>query len=127
MNFIYRQGTIADLKELKFLGIKSWSPFKQSLTEDNWNSYTLTDDKTYLKLLESNCIVCTIDSDKIIGMVFLVSRGNPTEIYLKEWSYIRFLSVDPGQNGQGIGRKLINLCIDIARQNGENIIALHTS
>jgi len=44
----------------------------------------------------------------------------------KDWSYIRFVTVDPSFGGQGIGRKLTTLCIDTARQN-ESVIALHTS
>lgn len=129
MNLMYREGTKADLQSLKILGIKSWSPFKLALTDDNWLQLksTLEDDKTYIKLLESNCIVCTINGEKIIGMAFLVSRGNPTDIYLKEWSYLRFVSVDPEYEGLGIGRKLITICIDYAKQSGEKIIALHTS
>ncbi len=60
-------------------------------------------------------------------MAFLVSNGNPTEIYDKDWSYIHFVTVDPKYSGLGIGRKLTNLCIETARQNRETVIALHTS
>jgi ribosomal protein S18 acetylase RimI-like enzyme len=60
-------------------------------------------------------------------MAFLVSKGNPTDIYEEEWSYVRFVTVDPDFGGQGIGRKLTTMCIAAARQNGEKTIALHTS
>ena len=53
----------------------------------------------------------------------VVRRGDT----LKEWSYIRFVSVDPLFGGQGIGRKLTTMCIDQAKDNGEQTIALHTS
>jgi len=115
---------------LKKLAIKSWTPFQKQLTEENWNSLikTISDDKTYKKLIDqSTCIVCATDNEHIIGMAFLVPNGNPTDIYLEEWSYIRFVSVDPDFGGQGIGRKLTTMCIDKAKQNGEKAIALHTS
>jgi ribosomal protein S18 acetylase RimI-like enzyme len=130
MNSAYRQGTIDDLNELKNLAIKSWGQFQSKLTSDNWAKLynSLTDDKTYKELLDkSNCIVCTSDKDKIIGMAFLVPSGNPTEIYDKEWSYIRLVSVHPDFAGRGIGRQLTTRCIDQARKNGEKTIALHTS
>lgn len=130
MNFRYRHGTKKDLQELKNLAIKSWTPFKEQLTEDNWDSLNtrISNDKTYTELIDqSTCIVCVSDNDDIIGMAFLVPNGNPTDIFEKEWSYIRLVSVDPKFGGQGIGRKLTNMCIDIAKQNGEKIIALHTS
>jgi ribosomal protein S18 acetylase RimI-like enzyme len=130
MNLTYRQGTKDDLQNLKKLAIKSWTPFQKQLTEEHFNSLkqTISDDKTYEELIDhSTCIVCVTDNDKIIGMAFLVPNGNPTDIYLAEWSYIRFVSVDPDFGGQGIGRKLTTMCIDEAIKNGEKTIALHTS
>jgi ribosomal protein S18 acetylase RimI-like enzyme len=64
---------------------------------------------------------------KIIGMAFLVPKGNPTDIYKKEWCYIRFVSVDPDFGGQGIGKELTKQCIVHAEKNNESVIALHTS
>lgn len=130
MDLIYRQGTGNDLNALKQLAVKSWGQFKPNLTNENWQKlyYSLTDERTYTELLEkSHCIVCTTDKDEIIGMAFLVPKGNPTEIYDREWCYIRLLTVDPDFGGQGIGRTLTTNCIDTARQNNEKAIALHTS
>ena len=130
MNITYRQGTIDDLQGLKKLAINSWAPFQKQLTAENWDllSKTISNEATYIELIDqSTCILCLADNEIIIGMAFLVPKGNPTDIYLKEWSYIRFVSVDPEFGGQGIGRKLTTMCIDIAIQNKEKIIALHTS
>ena len=130
MELKYRYGTKDDLQDLKGLAIKSWTPFREQLTEENWASLkeTISNDKTYQDLMgQSTCMVCLTDKDEIIGMAFLVPNGNPTDIYLKEWSYIRFVSVAPEFGGQGIGRKLTTMCIDKAKENGEKTIALHTS
>lgn len=130
MNLEYRLGTKDDVQNLKTLAIKSWGAFQKQLTEENWNSLeqTLSNEKTYEKLIEqSTCILCIAGHNNIVGMAFIVPNGNPTDIYLKDWSYIRFVSVDPKFGGQGIGRKLTTMCIDIAKRNGEKTIALHTS
>lgn len=130
MNIAYRYGNIDDLKGLKDLAIKSWGKFQRELTSENWErlSGSLNDDKTYAELIEkAKCIICTCDSRKIIGMAFLVPSGNPTDIYDKDWSCIRLVSVDPDFEGQGIGRQLITKCVDLAKANGEKVIALHTS
>jgi ribosomal protein S18 acetylase RimI-like enzyme len=129
MKLIYRQGTIHNLIEIKDLAVKSWSQFSHQLTEENWAKLcnTLTDINTFTDLLNlANCTVCC-DDKKIIGMAFLVPSGNPTAIYDRKWCYIRFITVDPDFAGQGIGRKLTTGCIDLARENGESVIALHTS
>lgn len=130
MDLIYRQGTINDLKELKKLGLKSWSQFEKVLDEENWNllKENISADETYEKLLASStCFVCVAPSDIIIGMAYFVPSGNATEIYLKEWSQIRYVTVDDDFQNLGIGKKLTALCIDFAKQKNEKTIALHTS
>jgi ribosomal protein S18 acetylase RimI-like enzyme len=88
----------------------------------------ITNDKTYSELLElSHCIVCESDEEGIIGMAFLVASGNPADVFEKDWSYIRFVSVSPEFGGQGIGKRLTEMCIDLAKKNNEKKIALHTS
>jgi ribosomal protein S18 acetylase RimI-like enzyme len=130
MTLNYRAGNDNDLKDLKQLALKSWGEFQQALTAENWEklSATLNNDGTYTELLNnSQSIICTTDDNKIIGMAFLVSSGHPTDIYDRDWSYIRFLTVDPDFGGHGIGRQLTLQCIDLAKSNGETTIALHTS
>lgn len=129
MNFSYRKGTKDEIQDLKELAIKSWSPFQEQLTAEHFDALSsrISSDLTYEELIDtSTCFVCVADNGALVGMAFLVPNGNPTDIYLTEWSYIRFVSVDPDFGGQGIGRKLTTLCIDLAKENGEKTIALHT-
>lgn len=125
-----RQGSIHDVNGLKNLAIQSWTPYKEVLLPKYWKELNniLTNEITYLNLLkQSNCILCESDEKEIIGMAFLVPKGNPTDIYDEKWSYIRFLSVLPEFGGKGIGRKLTEKCIEYAKENKEQIVALHTS
>lgn len=130
MDITFRGATYNDLTDLKNLAVKSWLQFQPNLTDENWiklNS-SLTNDKTYVELLDKSAgFVAISDNNSIVGMAFLVPNGNPTDIYDKEWCYIRFVTVDPDFGRQGIGRKLTNLCVETARQNKEKVIALHTS
>ena len=125
----FRKANISDKDGLKKLGILSYSQFKNVLTENSWlkmNSF-LNSDKSYFDLLDiSQCFVCE-NKNEIIGMAFLVPKGNPTEIFDKDWSYIRMVGVNPKYIGNGIGKQLTNMCIEFARENNERIIALHTS
>jgi ribosomal protein S18 acetylase RimI-like enzyme len=126
----YRKGYINDLNAIKKLAIKTWSEFKSELTNENWQDLykTLTNDQTYTDLIDkSYFIVCESLNKEIIGMSFLVPKGNPTEIYDESWCYIRFVTVDPEFGGNGIGKKLTEICVEFAKQNGEKIVALHTS
>jgi ribosomal protein S18 acetylase RimI-like enzyme len=126
----YRKGNINDLNAIMKLALKTWTEFKSELTTENWLNLhkTITTEKTFIDLLEkSYSVVCENENEEIIGMSFLVPKGNPTEIYDKNWCYIRFVTVNPKFSGNGIGKKLTENCIQFAKQNGEKIVALHTS
>lgn len=128
MNF--RKGNINDLEQLKELGLLSWVQFKEQLTNDNWNELykIINNNDTYADLLKkSECIVCESNSKDIIGMAFLVPKGNPTDIYDERWCHLRFVSVNPTFRGKTIGKKLTKMLIEFAIQNNEQTMALHTS
>ena len=125
-----RPGNIDDLEQLRTLALKSWAQFQNELTPENWQMLfnNLNNKETYTALFDnSDCIVCETADKSIIGMAFLVPSGNATEIYKAEWCIIRFLSVDPAYGGLGIGRRLTEKCIELAKSNNEQTIALHTS
>ncbi|MFD1316020.1 GNAT family N-acetyltransferase [Namhaeicola litoreus] len=127
MNF--RRGNSNDLEQLKELGVRSWIQFKEELADKHWNDLykTLSNWETYADLLKiSDCVICE-NNEKIIGMAFLVSKGNPTEIYDEKWCHLRFVSVDPEYRGNKIGEALTSMCIEIATENNEQTMALHTS
>lgn len=125
----FRKGTLSDLDGIKKLGSHTWSSFKTELTPENWTEMetNLELDSTYSTLLQTaECFLCELNRE-IIGMAYLVPKGNPTEIYLESWSYIRFVTVHSSHQGKGIGRILTEKCLKFARENGESHVALHTS
>ncbi|AHF16623.1 GNAT family N-acetyltransferase [Niabella soli] len=125
-----RTGTIKDLDQVRDLAINSWSRFQYELMEENRAQLLsgINNEKTYLGLFDTaDCIVCETKDQDIVGMVFLVSSGHPTDIYPGDWCYIRFLTVSPEHEGKGIGRWLTQKCLDKAKSRGEHTIALHTS
>lgn len=125
----YRIGTLHDKEKLQNLGLNSYGQFKSILTEENWgklNSF-LTNENSYSDLLSnSKCFVCETN-DEIVGMAYIIPKGNPTDIFQADWSYIRMVGVNPEFGGKGIGKKLIQMCIDFAIETNESTIALHTS
>lgn len=129
MEYHYRRGTVADKEKLQQLGLNSYGQFKNILTEENWNKLnsSLTTEKTYLELLSiSTCYVCE-KGEEIVGMAFIIPSGNPTDIFDENWSYIRMGGVHTDYAGNGIGKRLTQMCIDHAKKRGEKIVALHTS
>ena len=129
MKLAYRNGTEEDTAALQALGKVSYSEFSQVLTDDNWakmNAF-LESEETLKKLIDQSTVfVCERGSD-LIGMIYLVPSGNPTNLFKANWSYIRYLGVNPTYRGYGIGSKLTDLCLQHAKQMNETHVALHTS
>jgi len=125
----YREGNSQDVAGLQKLALISYGQFQNILTEENWNKLRthITNENLFPDLLKtSKGFVCEYENE-IIGMAFLVPKGNPTEIFQEDWSYIRMVGVHPDFGGKGIGKTLTQMCIDFAKSTEEKIVALHTS
>lgn len=125
-----RQGNIDDLEQVKKLALTEWSQYEKILTPENWAKLfaTLTDENTFFDLLlNAESFICTNELNEVVGFSFLVSSGNPNDIYNEHQSYIRFVTVSGKHSGQNIGRLLTESCIEKAKENNEKLIALHTS
>ena len=128
-DLIYRKANSSDFDKLKSLGKESYSEFSKVLTTSNWdkmNFFLESDDNLNQLINQSTVFICEKES-AIIGMIYLVPSGNPTELFQENWSYIRFLGVDTRYRGNGIGKKLTDLCLEYAKETNEQHIALHTS
>ena len=128
-NLSYLVGTINDVDQLQDLGKIAYGQFQSALTPGKWTIFNgnLQDKQKFIDILKiANCFVC-VDSDKIIGVAYIIPSGNPTDLFKSDWSYIRMVGVNPKYRGQGIAKTLTQKCIDFAKQNNEKTIALHTS
>lgn len=124
----YRKAHIEDIEQIRDLHVRACGQYADVLSPDNWARMlnNLEDLKGLRDLMQNSfTYVCEADR-KIIGAVSLVHRGNPTDIFMKDWSYIRNLSVDPEYRGRGVAKKLVLECISEAISRRESRIALHT-
>lgn len=126
---IYRKASPSDTPQIIRLTQLAYRDYKMVLTDQNWAKMEagLADESRYVDLVSrATGFVCDVDN-QLVGVIFLIPRGNPTTIFPADWSYIRLLGVDPNYRGLGIARQLTERCINAARANGETTIALHTS
>lgn len=127
---IYRKGAIDDLAALKKLGINAYGQYAEVLSEEHWKTFSesLHDENELAWLIhKATVFVCETSNKKIVGMVYFIPSGNPTEVFPKDWSCIRRLGVDVSFRGMKISKQLTQLCIDYAKQTGEKTLALYTS
>lgn len=125
----YRTADINDLTAIKGVSLNAYGQYKSLLSPENiiaWEA-NLSNDKTYLDLLNSGTCFVAINDETIVGTAFLIPHGNPFKWFEFNWSYIRLVGVLPDFEGRGIGKTLTEMCIALAKETGEETIALHTS
>lgn len=126
----YRQGTIDDLSALLELGIAAYSPYRDVLEPQHWQTLErgLHDEAELKALIERSIVfICHHAAGTPAGAAYFVPQGNPTPVFDRAWCCIRRLGVHPDFRGQGIARTLTQMCIDQAIRSGEHTMALHTS
>jgi predicted N-acetyltransferase YhbS len=105
----------------------AYGEFATVLTPDNWERMRLGLRGVATALPGTVKLVAEIDG-QLAGFVIYRPMGVPDGPAVpQEWPAIRLLSVAPWARGQGIGRLLTEVCIDLARQHGAQAIGLHTS
>lgn len=75
-------------------------------------------------------VFVAVDGGRILGCVTLEldrTVGDDDVTLPPEMSCIRMLGVDEAARGRGIGRALVNLCIDRSRQVGKTLVTLRTT
>lgn len=76
----------------------------------------------------STVLVAVLDSALVGGVTYVSGPEDPyAEMVGDGEAAIRMLAVDPGAQGMGIGRALVEECIARARASGRRRVVLHTT
>jgi len=74
-------------------------------TAKPYTSWSLTTVAEHLDTKDSSCWVALLH-DRVVGFVL-----GSMEFELREdWGYLEWIAVDPGQQGKGIARRLVDIC-----------------
>lgn len=125
----YHRVTSKDIADIISLLPAAYQDYQSAIGDEHWNRMkrNLANHDQIAKLMDVAIGFRCQSQNQLVGIIFLIPSGNPTQIFPADWSYIRLLGVDPTYRGLGIGKKLTQLCIEQAQQMGEQAIALHTS
>lgn len=125
----YRLALPADTAAIREVSLQSYGQFESVLEPEHWErmKQSMNDPVILDGLMNTSTTFVCDAGHELAGVVFLVPSGNPDVIYPADWASIRRLGVHPAYRGQGIGRRLTQMCIEQARANGETILGLHTS
>ena len=121
-----KQGEIQVIRELR---VKGYREYETCVSSEHWNvlKTSLLSDND----IKSNADIFVAEIDgNIAGSIVLF----PASIQAYDWSEdvqeypeIRMLSVNPDIRGKGIGRALVEHCLQVAKEQNNAQIGLHTA
>ena len=119
----------AEKESVRKLLVESYQQFQNGFDDPKfWESY-LEDIITSVDSTDVDKILVARDEKEILGTVQLFETaekaysGQTVEIYAP---FIRLLAVHPNARGRGVAQKLLNACIDYAKQKESKSVYLFT-
>jgi len=83
---------------------------------------------TLVDRAEQSEVIVAESAGRLVGAVGYVGPGQPKRDFFKpEWPIVRLLSVLPDCRGAGIGRLLVQRCVDRTVEDQAELLALHTT
>lgn len=125
--FKVRDARPSDSETINQLCVEAYVEFRTTIGETNWHRLRETLSRAWNLSHEGQLIVAE-DSSGVVGVVLYVPHGRITERNLAgKIAVMRTLAVSPMHRGKGMGHSLTCECIDRARKDGAEAIALTTA
>lgn len=97
--------------------------------ESDWEGY-LTEIADVAGRADRTTVLVAVDDGRILGTATLeldARIGDLTEPLLPEEAHVRMVGVHPEARGRGIGRALMEACIEMTRAAGKTVLTLNTT
>lgn len=129
MNFIYRTPTLNDIEAICFLSEKTFrDTYSEFNTPENMEEHIARNFSRHqieIELQDADCQYFIIESDtKIVAFAKLQKEHSTTGLEGKNVVEIERFYVDKNQQGQQLGRKLMEYCVEWANENNFETIWL---
>ena len=127
MTSIVRNAVVEDFDRVAVLAVSAYRQYFQSLSIKNWNIMQTSLSDVSKIADRGQLIVAQSDRELVGSVVYFTPGTSNSRLFEPEWASIRMLAVSPNYRRQGIGQQLSQECIDRARKDKAEVIALHTS
>lgn len=116
MSLVIREAAASELEEVGDLTVKSYTEYAERLGPERWAEYSseLRDNRGKLEN-GATIFVAEVDGEKA-GAVGLFKRSPADRPWPRDWTLIRALAVLPAYRDQGVGKALVEKCIEQSRE-----------
>jgi GNAT superfamily N-acetyltransferase len=125
---IVRDARPEELDKISVLLKEAYQQYQSMLPSDAWNYYLEDMMNVRSRFDESQLIIAEVNK-QLAGAVtlYLNARSSTQEAWPRGWAGIRLLAVRPSYRKRGIGRALMEECLQRCREKGITTVGLHTT
>ena len=124
---LIRPALAHEVPEIEDLSVAAYTQYRDAVPAPIFDAY-LADLRNLARYWNEASVLVAERDGEIAGSVLFYADAASEGLGLPGgWAGFRKLAVRPGRRGQGIGRKLVVSCLDIARRLGAPAVGIHTS
>jgi ribosomal protein S18 acetylase RimI-like enzyme len=125
--YIIRPAVPLDYAAINQVCLQAYEEFAETVGPENWRQMQKVLSQA-AELAALGELLVAEESFRIQGVVLYTPPGRSDGVTIpSEWASIRTLAVSPSFRGRGIGRRLVEECIERARKDGAEQIGLSTA
>ena len=101
--------------------------FRDVLPETLFDGYVANVVDLERRVREGSTLVVAVEEERLLGTItFYPDVSNEGFGLPSDWAGFRALAVHPNARGRGVGRALVEYCVDRARSLGAHTMGIHT-
>ncbi len=108
--------------------LESYAEYAPLIPADAWERYSQSILDVRSRMTESELLIAVEDGEIVGSATFYPARLKRTQSeWPPEWTGARLIAVLPERRGRGIGKAIVEKCINISRDQKAAAFALHTT
>ncbi len=125
---VIRNAFPSETEEVIEVGVSAYREYSYMMPDDSWIDYEANIRDARSRFQESELIVAEL-SNNLVGAVtfFPAAVGRVSVVWPDDWAGIRLVAVRPENRRFGIGRMLVEECIQRSRAHDASAVGLHTT
>ena len=125
MNLVIRDYVPADRDSVNRVALAAFAQYEGKY--DDWTAFSAGIGRMADLASDAELLVAEYEGE-VVGAVVHIGPGRARNaIFPENWSVIRMLVVAPEHRALGIGRRLVQACLQAARRDQAPAVGLHTS
>jgi GNAT superfamily N-acetyltransferase len=126
MSAIVRDARTDELSRFLPLVIRGWMEYAEALGPENWSVMCASMSRFDPARDGGRVFVAEVDGELAGCVIYYRPGASDGVIFPREWASIRLLTVLPEARGLGLGRALMERCVEAARADRAGTLGLHT-